>query len=493
MHRPLGSALLASLLLLAAPLSAQFTNGSFETGDFTGWIAEDMADPFEPLDVSTGGFNNGLNAFTAEPTDGANLAITGFDGDGPGTISLAQDVSIPASASTLQFDWGGGWDTLNFGSSTLDRVFSVVIEEQGGGEVLATLEVVRAEAGTFMDDTGLTTSVADLSAFAGQTVLVRFLWDVPESFTGPAVCQLDNVRLVGKQLPAAEAASFRASFNFVTEESDSVRLDVVVPTPDGFEPDGEVIDVTIGDLERSFDLDAAGKGSDELDTVRVQPLPGDAAHLKVSLRCKGGDFLFDFIAYGLDDFETAPGGETFEIPVSVTLDGETTDSELLVVYKATPEKSGKAVGRNASEARPTKLVAQLDFAEAGNDSIAFKGWALAPAGLLLDGEELVVDIGSVQRVFTLDESGTGVVGPDSITVKRDKRNPALFAVTMSVSQADLADTLSDDGLVEDDLPAPGMPVPLQLRVTLGGLVRQVLADVTWVAQSGKSGKATFKG
>jgi hypothetical protein len=493
MPRPLRPAFLASILLLAAPLSAQFTNGSFETGDFTGWIAEDMVDPFEPLTVTTGGFNNGLIAFTAEPTDGASQAITGFDGDGPGTISLAQDVGIPASASTLQFDWGAAWDTLNFGGSTLDRVFSVVIEEQGGGEALATLEVVRAEADTVVDDTGVTTAVADLSAFAGQTVRVRFLWDVPESFTGPAVCQLDNVRLVGKKLPAAEVASFKARFDFVNEESDSVRLDVIVPTPDGFEPDGEVIDITVGDLERSFDLDAAGKGSDELDTVRVQPLPGDAAHLKVSLRCKGGDFLFDFVAYGLDDFETAPGGETFEIPVSVTLDGETTDSELLVVYQATPEKSGKAAGKNAAEARPTKLTVQLDFAEAGSDSIAFKGWALAPAGLLLGGEEIVVDLGSVQRVFTLDEFGVGVDGADSITVKRDKRNPALFAVTMSISQADLADALSDDGLVEDDLPAPGVPVPLQLKVTLGGLVRQVLADVTWVAQTGDSGKASFKG
>ncbi len=34
-----------------------------------------------------------------------------------------------------------------------------------------------------------------LAAFAGQTVFVRFLWNVPESFSGPAFFQLDNVSI----------------------------------------------------------------------------------------------------------------------------------------------------------------------------------------------------------------------------------------------------------------------------------------------------------
>src|SRR6266571_7876292 len=75
----------------AAPPLQLMVNGSFETGDFTGWGTKDMATPFFPLSVL--GAGSGI-LFPTAPTDGIYAAVSGFDGCGPDTIAIWQDVSI---------------------------------------------------------------------------------------------------------------------------------------------------------------------------------------------------------------------------------------------------------------------------------------------------------------------------------------------------------------------------------------------------------------
>ena len=175
-------------------------NGSFETGNFSGWTVSDLADPFFPVDVLPTGspvaFTDFVPEFEIQATDGNFAATHGFDGDGPGTIRIAQDVTIPANITdaSLTFDYRLGFDLLNFGA-LLDRVFEVTINEPGGGGNLASFEVFTAPAGTFEPDTGNLSETIDLLAFAGQTVQVAFDTFIPEFFTGPAGFQLDNVML----------------------------------------------------------------------------------------------------------------------------------------------------------------------------------------------------------------------------------------------------------------------------------------------------------
>ena len=57
---------------------AQFVNGSFETGDFTGWVATDLANPFFPLQVAGAGVSPGFGFFLSAPTDGVFAALTGW-------------------------------------------------------------------------------------------------------------------------------------------------------------------------------------------------------------------------------------------------------------------------------------------------------------------------------------------------------------------------------------------------------------------------------
>jgi hypothetical protein len=169
------------------------TNGSFETGDFTGWTTQDLSSPFWPLTVDGAGVNPGFGFFSSSPTDGSWAALLGFDGDGPGTIEIGQDATIPAVAqATLHFDYRGGWDLFTFGA-ILDRTFSVQIEPPGGGPPLFTQLILTAQAGTNVSDTGPLNGTVDLSPWVGQQIHINFVWWVPENFSGPAFFQLDNV------------------------------------------------------------------------------------------------------------------------------------------------------------------------------------------------------------------------------------------------------------------------------------------------------------
>lgn len=171
-------------------------NCGFESGDFTDWTTRDIAMPFDAMRVEMlgGGGGNGF-FWTVVPTEGAYAAYHGFDGSGPGTIEIGQDIRIHSHAdgATLSFDYRAGWDTT-FGA-TIARTFEVHIEPAGGGVPLQTTVVASAAAGETTVDTGTQTGAVDVSAFAGQTVYVRFVWDVPESNAGPGVFQLDDIAI----------------------------------------------------------------------------------------------------------------------------------------------------------------------------------------------------------------------------------------------------------------------------------------------------------
>ncbi len=170
-------------------------NESFETGDFSGWLTQDMNIPFSPLMVGGAGISPGFRFFSSDPTDGLFAALHGWDGDGPGMISIAQDVALPAGTTEVIFDYRAAW---NFFSGTQDRTFEVAIRPEGGGPPLQppTL-ILTAGAGTAVLDTGDLVGSVDVSDFDGNTVQVSFEWFVPEFFTGPAFFQLDNIQCLG--------------------------------------------------------------------------------------------------------------------------------------------------------------------------------------------------------------------------------------------------------------------------------------------------------
>jgi len=193
----------------AASGQAIVTNGSFETGDFTGWTVIDIPGVFDPAFVLPGGTPTAFDGFLGPnvviPTDGGFAANHGFDGDGmpsPGEISISQDIGTPLAGELLAFDFRAGWDLISFVlPGALDRFFDVVIEPAGGGAPLGIFPQLTAAVGTDTfggpnSDTGPLSGLIDLTPFAGTSIRVNFLWTIPDAFSGPANAQLDNVHII---------------------------------------------------------------------------------------------------------------------------------------------------------------------------------------------------------------------------------------------------------------------------------------------------------
>ncbi len=172
------------------------SNCGFETGDLTGWTVTDLTTPFFPVQVVTGGADIGFGFFVTAPTEGSFAAVNGFDGDGPGQIEIAQDIVMPGTAENLTFDYRGAWDLASFGAA-IDRTFEVQIQPSGGGAALQSTLILTAPIGDITLDTGDIQGSVNVSSYAGQSVRIAFVWNIPEVNTGPAFMQLDNVAITG--------------------------------------------------------------------------------------------------------------------------------------------------------------------------------------------------------------------------------------------------------------------------------------------------------
>ena len=196
----------AMVMLVPAALAAApqqlMVNGSFETGDFTGWGTHDLTVPFYGLGVRGAGFGN--YGFMRAPTDGSYVADNGFDGGGPGTIAIWQDVSIPAgSQATLTFDSRAAWSM-----SGLSRKLDFVVEPGGGGTPVETTNLVTTPNIWNVWDTNAQSSTFDLSVYAGSTIRVKVLATIPQNFTGPAHMQVDNFSLLARLTPGAARGGY---------------------------------------------------------------------------------------------------------------------------------------------------------------------------------------------------------------------------------------------------------------------------------------------
>lgn len=173
-------------------------NGGFETANIAGWTVNDISFPYSPVRVRPAGYRPSALFFTNAPTEGRFALVHGFDGIGPGTIRVAQDISVPLGRPALTFDYRAAWNLRN---AIYDRTISVVIEPPGGGLPLDFVTFVRATAGTFNSDTGPKSSSIDLTPYAGRSVRISFDAEVPEAGRGPGFFELDNVALISSEAP----------------------------------------------------------------------------------------------------------------------------------------------------------------------------------------------------------------------------------------------------------------------------------------------------
>jgi hypothetical protein len=268
--------LLSAIAVLVATLAlspeearaTSVANGSFETGDFSDWVTQDLLTPYVPLQVGGAGLSPlGFDFFRSAPTDGNFAALHGFDGDGPGIIRIGQDIAVTADGNIIEFDYRAAWNLVSYCFGCLDRIFDVNIEVPGGGANLDSFNILTATAGTIELDTGDVTGVVDLSAFVGQAVRLSFDFLVPQDFTGPAFFQLDNIRVIGPP-PCFAIDAIDDQFSVV---NDGAGADLLALVNDECSSDAPISVVVLpGDLLP----DRGGSATTDGATVHYTPAAG---------------------------------------------------------------------------------------------------------------------------------------------------------------------------------------------------------------------------
>src|SRR5262249_20590021 len=140
---------------LELPSLDLINNGSFETGDFTGWTVATTGSPFVDWTVSRAGDGSGFFPGTS-PRDGAFDAWNGFDGAGPMEFDMFQDVAIPAGAPSATLSWQERiqWDFALTDSATQPRTYDVLVQDPGTGATLGTLYSFSTGTAHVVGDTG---------------------------------------------------------------------------------------------------------------------------------------------------------------------------------------------------------------------------------------------------------------------------------------------------------------------------------------------------
>ena len=491
-----GVAAANSTMVLRNPLDP-IVNGSFETGDLTGWTVKELtpaSNPNLPLSVRPAGveypaptftvfsfpFLITLDYFTSAPTDGQYAALNDFNGNDPATPvdtfvnrrELYQDVTLPASATTLEFDYRAAWELFRFGN-TRDRTFSVEIEPAGGGATLRSQTILVAPINTYEEDTDNPSggvgdyppAVVDLSSFASQSVRVKFVWNIPEPGTGFGFFQLDNIRLNTSSVPNNIAP-------VVTITSPSSGASSTVGQPVTFSATG--MDTEDGNISGNISWlssrdGAIGSGG----TISTNALTVGAHTITASVTDSGGLAGSASITFTVNPVATntapAAGNQTIatneDTPLSVTLSGvdaEQCDLQFAIVSGPAKGTLGAITNNGCTTGSPNADTAVLTYTPGanlnGSDSFTYR----VSDGSLTAEATVSITINAINDApIAANRSVTAVVGT-GVTVLMGATDVDGCELTFSVVQLPSSGTL---GAIANDACASGNPNSDTARVT----------------------------
>lgn len=219
--------LILTFIFLAAPQDTSavelLTNGSFETGNFTGWTATNGVGPWFPWQVVGAGFNNGFSV-PAAPQHGSFVAYQGVTGSANSTFTLVQQFTIPA-ASTASLSWRHRfqYDNTSFCDGAVCGTVTFAVEVLNTSNiVLETLHVLVTGPDT-VRNTGWQQYFRSLSAYSGQTIRIRFRTNVTANLSGPGQLEIDQVSAQSPSILAPTAAMASISGRVLTPEGASIR------------------------------------------------------------------------------------------------------------------------------------------------------------------------------------------------------------------------------------------------------------------------------
>jgi len=203
---------LLALLLATSLNGATIINGGFETGDLTGWTFAGETSTSYQSKVEGGQFStstawsNQFGFFTPEQMEGNYSFFSGFDGRVQ-EITLSQNIGIiDVFTQAVAFDVRAGWDLKTYKTQSgyeviEDREIKVIIIDNDTGETLLSQSLFNAVGETIQLDSGFQTVGIGFEELVGKDVTMSFVQNIPQNFTGPALIQLDNIRLQAVAIP----------------------------------------------------------------------------------------------------------------------------------------------------------------------------------------------------------------------------------------------------------------------------------------------------
>jgi hypothetical protein len=177
------------------------TNGSFETGNFSGWTATNASSAWRLWAVSpSGAGGDDGTGYTPVPTTtvvqhGTRSAWNGVTAGAGQSYTLFQQVTVPAGQSaSVQWIDRYQMNHSQFCSSCGTAQYFVEITNTSG-VVLQTLYTVTTPT-SGNSNTGYVHHFVNLGmGYGGQTIRIRFRTLVSLALQGPGQVEIDNVRL----------------------------------------------------------------------------------------------------------------------------------------------------------------------------------------------------------------------------------------------------------------------------------------------------------
>jgi hypothetical protein len=142
-----------------------------------------------------------------------------------------------------------------------------------------------------------------------------------------------------------------------------------------------------------------------------------------------------------------------------------------------------------------KLSIKLSFSKANSDSISLSGSLPVSKGFNVAGQKVLVDVGGVARVFTLDSKGASPKANDSfkMSIKSSKTSgvyPQTSKFSAKFSRGNFADLLADEGLTNATVTS--VPATIPVTVIFNDSQLRTNIDVLYSAKTGSSGSVKMK-
>lgn len=132
------------------------------------------------------------------------------------------------------------------------------------------------------------------------------------------------------------------------------------------------------------------------------------------------------------------------------------------------------------------LAIELDFAEAGADELLWKGRVPVASDFVAHGQRWIVEIGGHATEFTLGKKGKAKALAQGLTLELGKKvKNGSLPLKVKAKHASLASLLEDDGLIDADLVAT--PVVVPLRIWMPGVTFGLDVTLSYSAVAGDSG------